>query len=177
MIISSGCASAPVYDQIFKEDNSYNQRSFAVSQRELYLATLKTIYAKNFMIDKESEEKDFIVARRSFQEGKKTTILIVQAKIVGDEQGGSSTLFLSGLETTERSYVADRTRFLLFIVPLPGGGGKQASTTKEGERVINDKEFYKNFFNEIDKAINKSQELRFGVKAVEENKANEPKTE
>lgn len=37
----------------------------------------------NFMIEKENEDKDFLVARRSFQEGKKTTILVVQAKIVG----------------------------------------------------------------------------------------------
>ncbi len=155
LIISPGCASAPVYDKIFSEDNSYNHKTFALSKEELYAATIKTIYAKNFMIDKESEDKDFIVARRSFQKGKKTTILVVQAKIVGEKTAEASTLFLSALETTEQFYVADRTRFFLFIVPLPGGGGKQASTVKQGEKEIEDKNFYKKWFDEIQKEINR----------------------
>jgi len=32
---------------------------------------------------------------------------------------------------------------------LPGGGGKDASQIKEGEKVIDDKKFYQDFFNEI----------------------------
>lgn len=69
--------------------------------------------------------------------------------------------------TTERSYVADRTRFFLFIVPLPGGGGNEASTVKEGEKVINDKNFCKKFFDEIEKTIKKSQKLTAAGKTIE----------
>ena len=158
VILISGCASAPVYNQIFEEDTSYNQKSFPVSQKQLYDAVIKTIYSKNFMIDKENDDKDFVVARRAFQQGKKTTILLVQAKVAGVDQTNSATVFLSALETTERSYVSDRTRFFLFIVPLPGGGGKQASTVKEGEKIISDKKFYANFFLEINKALENSND-------------------
>ncbi len=156
MIVCSGCASAPGYEQILQEDNSYNQKSFDVAGNDLYLATLKTLYAKSFMIEKADETENLIIAKRSFQEKKRTIILIIQAKIVEDTHGESSTIFMSGLETTERTYVADRTRFLLFVIPLPGGGGKQVSTIKEGEKVITDQVFYTNFINAIEKTLETS---------------------
>jgi hypothetical protein len=65
------------------------------------------------------------------------------------EGTNKSRLYLSAVETTERSYVSDRTRFFLFIIPLPGGGGKEASQIKEGEKVVQDKVFYRKFFDFI----------------------------
>ena len=152
----SGCASTSVYKEVFNEEPAYNQKVFPVSQEELYQATLRAICSKNFLIEKESTEKDFILARRAFQKGKRTIALVLQAKIISDA-AATSTLYLSALETTERSYVADRTRFLLFIVPLPGGGGKEATSVKEGEKIIEDKTFYQKFFNEIEHGLNPAE--------------------
>ena len=36
----------------------------------------------------------------------------------------SSTLYLDAIQTTERLFVSDHARFFLFLIPLPGGGGK-----------------------------------------------------
>lgn len=149
IFLFSGCAGAPVYKSVFKEKGGYNQREFSDSKEKLYLATMKTICSKNFIIEKESEGKDFILAKRSFQKGKKTTVLVLQAKIVSDSDN-ASTLYLNALQIAERSYVADRTRFFLFIIPLPGGGGKEATQVKEEEKAIEDEEFYRNFFAEVE---------------------------
>ena len=92
------------------------------------------------MIEKEDQASDFILAKRSFQKGKRTTALLLQAKITSEAEN-KSTVFLSAIEIKEASYVADRTRFFLWIVPLPGGGGKEASSVKEGEEVIKDRKF------------------------------------
>ena len=148
LVIISGCAT-PAYKEVFKEKQSYNSREFSVTKDVLYQAMTRALCAKNFIIDKEDPDNGFILAKRSFQRGKRTIALIVQAKldsIIPDK----TTLYLSGLETKEVYYVADRTRFFLFIIPLPGGGGKEASHIKEGEKIIQDKEFYNNFFSTVE---------------------------
>jgi hypothetical protein len=147
----TGCAT-PVYREVFNEKESYNSKEFSVPANILYQATSRAICSKNFIIEKEDAEKGFILAKRSFQRGKRSIVLVVQAKM--DISCTDKTmLYLSALQTTEMFYVSDHTRFFLFLVPLPGGGGKNASQIKEGEKVIDDKEFYKSFFAEIQREV------------------------
>jgi len=148
-----GCATFNPSKEVFKEKASYNFKEFPVSGKILYQAVIKTIYSHNFIIEKENKEEGFILAKRCFQKGKRNIILLLQAKIIPDEN--KSTLYLNTLQTTERLFIADRTRFFLWIIPLPGGGDKEASRIKEGEKVIEDKEFYQKFFKEIEKEIAK----------------------
>jgi hypothetical protein len=147
-----GCAGPSVYEEIFRETPRYNSKEFSVSKDVLYEATARAICVKNFIIEKEDKENGFILAKRSFQKGKRTIILALQAKMTSKEKD-KSMLYLNTLQTTERLFVADRTRFFLFIIPLPGGGGKEASKIKEGEKIIEDKEFYHNFFSAIESEI------------------------
>ncbi|MFA6217688.1 MAG: DUF2242 domain-containing protein [Candidatus Omnitrophota bacterium] len=147
----TGCAT-PVYREVFNEKESYNSKEFSVPANILYQATSRAICAKNFIIEKEDAVKGFILAKRSFQRGKRSVVLVVQAKM-DSSCNDKTTLYLSALQTTEMFYVSDHTRFFLFLVPLPGGGGKNASQVKEGEKVIDDKEFYKSFFTEIQREV------------------------
>ena len=147
-----GCASTHVYQEVMNEEPSYNSKEFSAPRNVLYKAVVKTILGKNFMIEKEDQASDFILAKRSFQKGKRTTALLLQAKITSETEN-KSTVFLSAIETKEASYVADRTRFFLWIVPLPGGGGKEASSVKEGEEVIKDRKFYESLFAVIENEI------------------------
>lgn len=147
----AGCASAPVYKDMFKEESSFNTKVFPAADSELYPAVIKALCLKNFIIEREDKETGVITAKRSYQQGKKIVVLVVQARIV--PSGLESTLFLNGLQTTEKTYVADKTRFFLWIIPLPGGGGKDATSIKEGEKVIEDKAFYQNFFSVIEQQL------------------------
>ena len=146
-----GCAT-PAYKEVFREESTYNQKEFSVSKDILYKAIIKAICSRNFIIEKEEEGKGFILAKRYFQRGKRNIILALQVKIIPDQEN-KSTVYLSALETTEKLYIADRTRFFLFIIPLPGGGGKEASQIKEGEKIIKDKQFYQDFFSVIEDEI------------------------
>lgn len=146
-LIASGCAT-PVYREVFQERASYNSKEFNVSVNILNQAIIRAICAKNFIIEKEDFEKGSILAKRSFQRGKRSIVLVLQAKIDSSIKD-KTMLYLTALQTTEINYVSDHTRFFLFLVPLPGGGGKSASQIKEGEKVIEDKKFYQDFFNEI----------------------------
>jgi hypothetical protein len=151
LIAVSGCAT-PVYRDVFKEKESYNSREYTVPVDILSQAVTRVICSRNFIIEQESADKGFMVAKRSFQQGKKTVVLVLQVKM--DSLSTDRTmLYLTALQTTETYYVSDHTRFFLFLIPLPGGGGKNASQIKEGEKVIDDKSFYKDFFDAIQKEV------------------------
>lgn len=168
LIVLLICACAtPAYKDVFKEKPAYNSRTFAVNKGILHQATLRAFCGRNFIIEEEDKEKGSILAKRSFQRGKRTIVLILQANASLDA-AESSTLFLNAVETTERHYVADRTRFFLWLIPLPGGGGKQGTSVKEGERIIEDKAFYKNFFAEIDAEAEKLKVIEASRKREEE---------
>ncbi len=147
----AGC-STPPHRQILSGRNIDNYKEFSVSKDMLYDATLKVVCDREFIIEKEDKEGGFIMAKRYFKKGNRNIVLALQAKIIPEGET-KSTIYLSALETTDRLYVADRTRFFLFIIPLPGGGGKEANTIKEGERIIDDDKFYRDFFQLIKKEI------------------------
>jgi hypothetical protein len=166
VLLICGCAT-PAYKDVFKDKPAYNSKSFTVSRDILYQATLRAICARNFIIEKEDQEKGFILAKRSFQRGRKTIILVLQANASFDETQ-RATLYLNAMETTERYFVADRTRFFLWLIPLPGGGGKEGTSIKEGEKIIEDKTFYKNFFVEIEEEAKRLSQAKVSRKHEKE---------
>ena len=169
VLITAGCAS-PSYKQVFKEKPAGNFRVFGVSNDILYAAAAKVLCERNFIIENEDKDKGFLLGKRSFQRGRKTLVLLMQDKIVADGPNRSS-LYVNAIETTETYYVADHTRFFLFLIPLPGGGGKDVSTVKEAEKSIQDKHFYEDFFAEIDKKIKEDQ--AYQATCVKEDAARE----
>jgi hypothetical protein len=167
MVLFLGACATPAYKDVFKDKPAYNSRSFSANQDILYQATLRAICGRNFIIEEEDQGKGVILAKRSFQRGKRTIVLVLQANASLDA-AGKTTLFLNALETTERHYVADRTRFFLWLVPLPGGGGKQGESVKEGERIIEDKTFYQNFFVEIQEEAERLTQIAASQKRDED---------
>ena len=157
----SGCSSTDVYKEVFRdEEPSYNSKEFDIYPRELYPIVQKIVCSKNFIIDEEDESAGVFLAKRYFQRGKRRMILTLQSKIISS-RGDNAFLYLNAMQTTERNYVADRTRFFLWVIPLPGGGGKQSTQVKEGEKIVEDRKFYADFFAAI-------QDELEAVKAAEE---------
>lgn len=162
---------------ILKERDVGNSQTFDASSGAVYDAFLKSALLKNFIIKEENDSAKSVSAERSVEKGKRTYIVVIQARIF-DEGPGKSKLFLNGSERCERTYVRDNTRFFLFIIPLPGGGGKEASTIMESVKPIRDKYFYNDFFrlvksNIIQKSEPEKMEAVSDV-AVEEPAKEEP---
>ena len=152
IILVSGCGTPSVYREVFKNGPSqYNSRTFSCQEDLVYAALLKALYSRQFIVENEDKETGDLLAKRSFQKGKRSITLLLQAKMIAGKD--ETTLFLSAIETTERLYVSDRTRFFLLIIPLPGGGGKEATKIKEQERPIEDRKFYQQFFDAIEGEI------------------------
>jgi hypothetical protein len=153
ILLVSGCAT-PSYREALREKYICNKKEFPVSEDVLYQAVTKAMCSRAFVIEKEDRLEGFILSKRYFHKGNKNIVLALQAKIIPEGED-RSTLYMNAVETTEKLYVYDRTRFFLFIIPLPGGGGKEATTIKEGERMIEDKKFYKTLFSIVAKELKK----------------------
>jgi len=151
-LFAVGCSSNGSYKEIFKEKISYNSKEFAVGKDLLNTAVLKTIYSKNFVVEKEDLVNGLISAKHLSEKGKATIVLMLTAKMIVDSPE-KTTLYLNAVETTERVYVLDRTRFFLFLIPLPGGGGLEAKKVIEEEKQIKDKNFYQQFISEVERQL------------------------
>jgi len=148
-----GCASTKyTYRQIEEDKDPFTSRAFQCSMPVLHKAVTEVLLTKKFAIDHEDAAAGTLTGSRYFTHGYQKIVVVVQSKILS-KNDKEQKLFLNGIQTTERNYVADRTRFLLFIIPLPGGGGKEVTQSKESEFFINDKKFYDDLFSDIQKAI------------------------
>ena len=153
VFLISGCAGTKyTYRQIEDDKDSFTSREFQCSLSVLHKAVEQVLLTKKFTIDHEDAVVGTLTGSRYFTHGYQTIVVVVQSKILS-KSDNQQELFLNGVQTTERNYVADRTRFLLFIIPLPGGGGKEVTKSKEAEFFINDKQFYDDLFSEINKVI------------------------
>ena len=150
----AGCSPTKyIYREITKDKDAYNTRTFQTTLPELQQAVEKVVLAKKMSIDKEDAAAGTLTAFRKFSQGYQTVVVVLQAKIM--PSGKDQELYLNGIQTTERNYVEDKTRFFLWLVPLPGGGGKQVTTSKESDVFIDDKDWYRDLFNEIQKTLPK----------------------
>ena len=148
-----GCSSTRyTYRQIEQDKDPFNSHTFQCSLPILHKAITQVLLTKKFTIDHEDAVNGTLTGSRYFTHGYQTIVVVVQSKILS-KSDNIQQLFLNGIQTTERNYVADRTRFLLFIIPLPGGGGKEVTQSKESEFVINDKDFYNDLFTNIQQVL------------------------
>jgi hypothetical protein len=153
VVAVAGCSPTRyVYKEIASDKDTYNVRTFDVTAPDLQKAVMEMLLSKKFVIDHEDAATGLITAKRFFSKSYQTVAVVVQSKIVTKAEK-SQELYLNGVQTTERNYVADRTRFFLWIVPLPGGGGKEVTKSKESEIIIDDKSFYEDLFTAVQKAL------------------------
>jgi hypothetical protein len=145
-----------IYKEITRDKDPYSTRIFQCTSAELQEAVEKVVLTKKLSIESEDKAAGTLTAFRKFSQGYQTVVVVLQAKIISNGEAGQQ-LFLNGIQTTERNYVSDKTRFFLWLVPLPGGGGKQVTTSKEADIFIEDKAWYKDLFDEVQKALPKKE--------------------
>lgn len=155
LILFVGCSpTRNIYREVMKDEEPNNTRIYQTSVKDLHKAVARTLLAKKFVIDNEDPEAGTLTASRFFSKSYQNVVVAVQSKIMSKGEK-EQQLFLNAVQTTERNYVADKTRYFLFVVPLPGGGGKEVTKSKESELVIEDKVFYEELFSQIEKNIEK----------------------
>lgn len=152
-VFLTGCSpSRYIYKEISQDKSSYNTQTYEVAAADLNKAVTQMLLAKKFEITEKNEDAGTITATRVFSKSYQTTMVKVQASVVTNSEKNQS-LYLNGVQSTERHYVQDHTRTLLWVVPIPGGGGKSVSTSKEADVTIDDAEFYKDLFDGVRKNL------------------------
>jgi len=151
-LVAAGCASVPVYKQIQKDNSTYNSRIFTATSEQLHKAVNQMLLSRKFQIDNEDETTGSMMASRYFSQSRSNTVVVIQSRMFS-QGNGHQKLFFNGIQTTQRNYITDHTRFLLWLIPLPGGGGKEVTKTKEEEASIADPTFYNDLFDAVEKNL------------------------
>lgn len=146
-IFLSACGSQQVYKDVFNTDSGPNVKVFNASVDNCYLATKRAVLSQNFRIEKEDLQAKSLTAARYFEDGKDSVVLTVNANVIA-AGSDKATIYISAVQHVEKVRTkTDRTFFGLIPV------GSEATKVKQEERTVEDEEFYKKFFEAVEKEI------------------------
>ena len=147
IFLLSACGSPQVYKDVFNKDGGPNVKVFNASVDNCYLATKRAVLSQNFRIEKEDLQAKSFTAARYFEDGKDSTVLTVNANVIA-AGSDKATIYISAVQHVEKVRTKiDRTFFGL--IPI----GSEATKVKQEERTVEDVEFYKKFFDAVEKEI------------------------
>jgi hypothetical protein len=147
LIFLSACGGPQVYKDVFNTDSGPNVRTFNVSVDTCYLAAKRAVLSQNFRIGKEDLQAKSFTAARYFEDGKDSTVLTVNANVIATGND-KATIYASAVQYVDKVRTkTDRTFFGLIPV------GSEATKVKQEERTGEDVEFYKKFFEAVEKGI------------------------
>ncbi|MBN1586088.1 MAG: hypothetical protein JW937_01515 [Candidatus Omnitrophica bacterium] len=153
LLCCTGCSGSSAYKRVYKgHKDALNSRHYAQPLEICWSATKRMLLDHNFTIEEESGDMHRILAKRHFKDGKRTVTLSSEVLLEPDPKGGT-TIFINAIETKEKYFVRSHSRFFLWVIPLPGGGGKSASEVQESKRTIVEKKFFKRSFEAISDQI------------------------
>jgi len=151
IFLLSACGGTAVYKDVFKTEKRPNVRTFNASVDDCWLAVSRAVLSQNFKLEKEDTQTKFLQASKYFQEGKKTITLTFTAR-VKPAQPGRCTVYANAVQTVERLHVK-KDYFWLLIIPTPIVTSSEATTVKEEEETVEDKNFYKRLFDSIGREV------------------------
>ncbi|MCL4537293.1 MAG: DUF2242 domain-containing protein [Nitrospirae bacterium] len=143
----SACGGSEVYKDVFNKDGGPNVKAFNESVDNCYLAAKRAVLSQNFRIEKEDLQAKSFTAARYFEDGKDSTVLTVNANVIATGND-KATIYISAVQHVEKVRTkVDRT--FLGLIPV----GSEATKVKQEERTIEDEEFYKKFFEAVEKEL------------------------
>ncbi len=149
VIFITGCATFRPSKEVFTSKTNLNSRVYDASEETCWLAIKQVILKNNFSIINEDTQLKRIQAAKNFEKGSSSISVSIQVTLLPSEDN-KSEVYLNATQTTKKLHVARRTTSLLFIIPVPLGS--EASQTQT-EKTIDDKKFYKAFFDQIAQEI------------------------
>jgi len=103
--------------------------------------------SQNFRIEKEDLQTKSFTAARYFEDGKGSIVLTVNVNVIATGKY-NATVYTSAVQHVEKVRTKiDRT--FLGLIPV----GSEATKVKQEEKTVEDTEFYKKFFEAIEKEI------------------------
>lgn len=139
--------SPQVYKDVFNTDSGPNVRTFNVSVDTCYLAAKRAVLSQNFRIEKEDLQAKSFTAARYFEDGKDSTVLTVNANVIA-AGNDKATIYASAVQHVDKVRIKT-DRALLGLLPV----GSEATMVKQEERTVEDAEFYKKFFESVEREI------------------------
>ncbi|MCL5061715.1 MAG: DUF2242 domain-containing protein [Nitrospiraceae bacterium] len=147
LIFFSSCSSPQVYKDVFNTDDGPNVKAFNASVDNCYLAAKRAVLSQNFRIEKEDLQSKSFTAARYFEDGKDSTVLTVNANVIA-AGSDKATIYINAVQHVEK--IRTKTQSTFFgLIPI----GSEATKTKQEERTVEDVEFYKKFFEAVEKEI------------------------
>ncbi|MGC8790853.1 MAG: DUF2242 domain-containing protein [Desulfurella sp.] len=145
-IFIASCATNPYKTSL--NSTIDNSKTFDTSAQKCYLASKAVLLKRGFLIEKDEPNAFSFVATRYFPSGKDSTVVVVNINVLQNSQN-KSTVFISAMQYENVIRTTTQTT-LLGLVPI----GSTATTSKQSEKSITDKQFFDTFFKEL------SNELR-----------------
>ena len=141
----SACGGQQVYKDVFNTDRGPNVKVFNASADTCYLAAKRAVLSQNFRVEKEDLQAKSFTAARYFEDGKDSIVLTVNANVI-TAGSDKATIYTSAVQHVEKVRVQSE-RFL--FIPI----GSQATKVKQEEKTVEDEEFYKKFFEAVEKEL------------------------
>ncbi len=140
-IFLSSCATNPYKSAL--NSTIDNSKTFDVSAQKSYLAAKSVLLKRGFLIEKDEPNTFSFIATRYFPSGKDSTVVVVNINVIQNSQD-KSTVFISAMQY--ENVIRTTTQTTLFgLVPI----GSTATTSKQSEKSITDKQFFDTFFKEL----------------------------
>ncbi len=152
LLLLVGCGGSDYYKQAFR-GGSPNMKAFAYPPDKTWKAVIRATLAHNFTIEEEDGANMSLQASKCYQKGDRMIHLLLAVRVQG-LQGGGSVLYVNAIQTTRRLYVK-KEYWKFLIIPTPFTKSKEAEVVKEEEKTIEDKDFYRNFFEAVEEELNR----------------------
>lgn len=140
-IFLSSCATNPYKSAL--NSTIDNSKTFDISAQKSYLAAKSVLLKRGFLIEKDKPNAFSFIATRYFPSGKDSTVVVVNINVLQNAQD-KSTVFISAMQYENVIRTTTQTT-LLGLVPI----GSTATTSKQSEKSITDKQFFDTFFKEL----------------------------
>lgn len=147
-VFLSAC-TPKVYKNLFNTDSGPNVKTFNAPVDTCYLAAKRAVLSQNLGIEKEDLQAKSFTAARYFEDGKDSIVLSINANVIATGND-NATIYISAVQYVEKVRVkTDRLGLSLGLIPV----GSEATKVKQEERTVEDVEFYKKFFEAVEREI------------------------
>lgn len=156
----AGCAAPTGYEKAFSQTTALagNSRAFSASTDQIFRTVKVTLVQQGFTIEQADATAGLLRGVRILQDPQKPKLaylITTTVDVSGAPSGDATIVTLSASQQTVLHKDSNKYYKLLGIVPIPTGKDYQTVVRKEGN--ISTIQFYKDFFDAVDKNLKQAR--------------------